>query len=127
MAAPRPLFEQILIVDDDPLFRGFITTLLQVTHGNVEAVTNVNDALSRLRETRFDLLITDLVMAGATGLDLIDHVIAENLIPPSRILVISGEIESSRLVAGVRSRQLCFLPKPHVAEQLESMLMRISL
>lgn len=62
---------KILIADDQP---SFLTTLEKIVsqcgHSAVKA-TNVFDAIEKLKNEKFDVLITDAIIPGRTGYDLV--------------------------------------------------------
>jgi len=85
--------KNILVVDDEPSVRCAISLLLNCGGYLVEAVSNAENALSCLRSGRYDLLMTDNVMPGMSGLDLASEakvrapgmpVIMHTAYPPAR-------------------------------------------
>ncbi len=63
---------RILVVDDDSTFRMTTAALLQADGHSVETAANGQDAVERLRERAFDLLLVDLRMPGIDGLGLVE-------------------------------------------------------
>jgi CheY-like chemotaxis protein len=68
MTRPR-----VLLVDDDPSIRRFVALALEELDVELIDVPGVAPAREALRQGRFDLIITDLMMPGETGLDLLQH------------------------------------------------------
>jgi DNA-binding response OmpR family regulator len=66
---PRPPV-RALVVDDDPLMAGLLTTVLGRRGYEVQACEDGAEALERVREGGFDLVMTDRVMPGLDGLAL---------------------------------------------------------
>jgi DNA-binding NtrC family response regulator len=60
-----------LVVDDDQVIRELIVEMLDSKDFSFIEAENGNDALKVLNEKQVDLLISDLVMPGKNGLDLI--------------------------------------------------------
>ena len=87
VAIDRPL--RILVVDDEPLVRHSVSSMLDgVGHSVVEAECGA-EALQKLRDgDGFDLLVTDHLMPGMTGLQLIEQ--ARVLLPGIRTLLVTG-------------------------------------
>ncbi|MCF6186853.1 MAG: response regulator [Desulfobulbaceae bacterium] len=63
--------EFILVVDDDQHLRMILSETLSTAGYEVKAVNSGDEALNVLRDETFDLMITDLMMPGIKGIDLI--------------------------------------------------------
>ena len=111
--------ETVLVVEDEPVLREFITAVLQ-SQGYI--ILSANDGLEALQVCRetpatIDLLLTDMVMPnGISGSKLAAQMLAQR--KDLKVLYISGYSQelmenSSRLVAGVN-----FLPKPFDVNKL---------
>jgi len=61
--------KKIIIVEDDPRMLGSLALLFEKEY-EVEKYSDGEEALGRLRENSFDLVIADLFLNGVTGLDL---------------------------------------------------------
>jgi two-component system, cell cycle response regulator CpdR len=61
---------QILIVEDDEAMREFLCQAISRSGYYVEAVQDGTEALRRVEESQFDLLLTDIRMPGLDGLEL---------------------------------------------------------
>jgi CheY-like chemotaxis protein/PAS domain-containing protein len=71
----RRKIEKILVVDDEPLIRRIIQAILSREGYQIETAENGEEALKLLQSKQgFDLVITDLVMPGIGGLELIDKI-----------------------------------------------------
>ena len=61
-----------LIVDDDSRFAGILKRVLAAEDlGDVDTSSSAEEALERLRDAPFDVVVTDLRMPGMSGLDLL--------------------------------------------------------
>ena len=66
---------RILIVDDDPLV-GQTLRILLTKHGyEVEASASAEEAMKRMEDQVFDLVISDINMPGADGFDLAHRIL----------------------------------------------------
>lgn len=63
----------VLIVDDDQLCHEIVRTILCAQDISSHSCYNVDDALETLSKNSFDLIITDVIMPGQHGTDLIQH------------------------------------------------------
>ncbi len=80
---------RLLLVEDDPAVAAIALDLLTAHGLEVETAENGPEALRRLQEQAFDIMMTDVVMPGGmSGLDLARC--AAELYPSMRILLASG-------------------------------------
>lgn len=112
---------RILVVDDDEQICAIVSRLLRDEGHDVTTVTKATQAVSKLRNHAFDLLLLDLVMPKQGGIDLIMEIRAQqNDIP---IIVMSGQIPvGGESVARLVSRYgaAAALAKPFSAEELSA-------
>ena len=62
---------RILAVDDQLYFRVFLEDLLTQEGYEVETAGGGEEALARLEPQRYDLILTDLIMPGMDGAELV--------------------------------------------------------
>jgi CheY-like chemotaxis protein len=60
---------KVLVVDDEPLVAALLSRMLSSEH-DVTVATNAAEALERLEESGFDVIVCDVMMPGMTGMDL---------------------------------------------------------
>jgi len=65
---------KILIVDDELIMRESLAGWLERDGYAVQTAPSGEDALEKLKETRFDILLVDIKMEGISGLDVLRHV-----------------------------------------------------
>ena len=65
--------ERVLVADDDPLGREFLQEALAALDLEVEGAEDGEKAISRLWQGEYDLVVTDLKMPGADGIDVLDR------------------------------------------------------
>lgn len=81
---------RLLVVDDEPAIVATIARILSPSH-DVVGVTDARDACQRIAAgERFDLVITDLIMPGMTGMEMHDAIAAIDAAQASRILLLTG-------------------------------------
>jgi len=96
---PAPL--RVALVEDDTRTRQAMSTLLQEEGWQVEAFERAEQALVRLRQARFHALVTDHILPGMKGLELVLSARRED--PSLRCAVISGTSPlGDALAQGVR-------------------------
>ena len=78
----------ILLAEDDDSLRGFLARALEKAGHSVIACENGDDAIDALDQGPFDLLLTDIVMPGADGIEVAR--IAAQRQPGVKIMFITG-------------------------------------
>ncbi|WP_243335311.1 response regulator [Mesoterricola sediminis] len=88
--APHLPPQRLLLVDDDLVLLETLQELLSAEGFEVTAVSSGEEADELIREAQppFDLVLTDLVMPGRTGMDVLNAALAHN--PSCTVLVLSG-------------------------------------
>ncbi len=101
---------RILVVDDELNIRGALAKILEKAGYAVIAAENGDTALSVLHETPFDLVVTDLKMVGAGGLEVLRA--AKQRQPEAEVIVLTayGTVESA--VDAMKEGAYDYLAKP---------------
>lgn len=102
--------KHILLVDDDPAIRMLWERFLERWGYGYALAADGSEALQRARETHFRLLVTDLVMPGMGGLELIKQVKDEQ--PELEIIVITGNGTIEVAVEAMKAGAYEFITKP---------------
>src|SRR6267378_2511463 len=116
IAKPR-----LLIVDDEVEVRGVLHELLGNTYHCAEAAS-AEEALTQLRETNYELVISDITMSGMTGLEMIPHVKVAS--PDTVIVMISGMQTIESAINALRLGAFDYLMKPFDLRQAEAAVAR---
>lgn len=108
--------ERILIADDSATVRFSFSRLLRDRYECFE-VQNVAEALEQLKLRPFDLVITDVIMPGLSGVELLRIVL--DRYPQTAVIVVSGVDRPQRALDAVRLGAFDYLIKPCDEEVLE--------
>ena len=73
MYPSRTIPGSILIVEDELAFRETLETFLRKRGYRVASSVNSNEALERITQEPFDLILADAPAAGRSGLQLLEH------------------------------------------------------
>lgn len=114
---------KILIVEDEPDIRGFVTDTLQSAAATVVQSSNADDALEALKTNTFDLIICDLRMPGMDGVTFMQRVIYEGFKLP--VVVLSGYCSPEKMKQCRFLGAVDFLEKPFSSEQLVESISKI--
>lgn len=109
--------ENILIVDDDINILELLQRHLQSWNYHIYKAVSVKEAVTILRDTNIDLLITDLKMPEIDGLELIKFV-SEHY-PTLPKLVVTGYPSAQDSLTSIKSRVVAYLTKPFTKDELK--------
>ena len=87
----------ILVVDDDPDLREFLTILLATEGYAVFSASDEEQALALFKANEVDLVIVDLIMPKINGLTLLKEFKSER--PAIKSVIFSGALSNNRLTA----------------------------
>lgn len=115
----------ILIVDDEKIERRGIQILLKQIDAewDIEEAANGKEALERLQQKRFDIMLTDVKMPFMDGLELIEE--AEKLDPEMKSVIISGYGEFEYARKALSLRVVDYMLKPVEPEDFEKLIKKI--
>jgi two-component system, cell cycle sensor histidine kinase and response regulator CckA len=101
---------QVLLVDDEEGVRELLGTVLERNGFVVQSAASAEAALQILSNASFDVLLTDIVLPGMTGIELARRVLAQA--PRTRVLFISGYTGDAVLDAADLGAAPNFIQKP---------------
>lgn len=106
---------RILIVDDEAQIRWILHELLVEDNECVEA-SSAEESLDLLKREQFDLIFSDIMMGGMSGLEMI--VQARKLAPETVIIMISGEKTIDNAIQAMRAGAFDYITKPFDLQQV---------
>ena len=110
---------RILVVDDDASIRELVSTRLTIAGHIVLSARNGREALTRLRERRYDGMVLDLSMPQLDGFGVLEQ-INRHALPPTLVLTASHAVTDVQRAIKLGARD--YLSKPFDHRQL---LMRV--
>ncbi len=122
---PQMPSPSLLLVDDDPMPRETLSTLLQGEGFQVTAAATGEAAEKILKEAHppFDLVITDLVMPGKSGMDVLKTALKMN--PSCTVLVLTGFGSVREATEAMEIGAFDFVTKPMQIDQFRNTLRRL--
>jgi two-component system, cell cycle sensor histidine kinase and response regulator CckA len=120
----RQAEETVLVVEDAQAVRELARRLLQRQGYTVLVASNAEEALLLFEDQpSIDLLLTDVVMPGASGPELIKQLVERR--PALKVIYMSGYTEEAIVQHGVLKPGIAFLHKPFTADTLERKLREV--
>lgn len=113
----------ILIVDDYKTMLRIIRNLLkQLGFTNVDEAMDGGEALTKMKTTDFDLVISDWNMEPMTGLQLLKEVRADDSLKKTPFIMITAESKTENVVAAKEAGVNNYIVKPFNAATLRTKL-----
>jgi len=107
---------RILIVDDEQVILDSAKKILTPEGVSVLTALDAESALKALASQRPHILITDLVLPGASGMTLLESALAHD--PDLLVVLTTGYSTVENGVAALKHGAFEFLPKPFTCEEL---------
>jgi DNA-binding response OmpR family regulator len=108
--------EKILVVDDESTICDSVKKILSRKGFLVENTLNANDAMDKMKNEKFDILITDLMMPETSGMELLEMV--KKYYPEIDVLVITGYASIETAVKATKLGALDYIQKPFTPDEL---------
>ena len=109
---PVPIKGRILVVDDDAVSRELTVARLERDGHTVDAADNGMDALARMRETDFDVVLLDLMMPGMSGFEVLAQMRKSAVLRRVRVIVVSGLDQEENAIKCIGMGAEDYLAKP---------------
>lgn len=102
--------ERILVVEDDRFFREMYRHLLNGEGYEVHTASSVDEAMERLGESEYQLIVTDLIMPGHDGMDLLFRVKRQN--PDIDVIMVTANTNVESAIHALKNGARDYLLKP---------------
>ncbi len=116
----------IIVVDDYQSMQRLIRTLLlQIGFNNIDLATDGATALSKLRDRRYAVIISDMKMAPMSGLDLLREVRSDEHLKTIPFIMVTAAVDVNEVVAAKESGVTDYIIKPFTTETLKRKLTNV--
>ena len=114
----------ILIVDDEKNIRLTLSQALETLGAEIDTAANGEEALTKLKEKEFGLILLDIRMPGMDGMEVLRRV--RDIRPDIRMIMITayGTIESA--VEAMKLGAVDFLQKPFDPDEVRELVSRVA-
>ena len=109
---------KILIVDDEEKFLSYLSKRLKMREYDVATSLSGEDALEKVREHDFDVVILDVLMPGMDGIEALREI--KKVKPLIEVIMLTGHASVEAGVEGMRLGAYDYVMKPCEAEELIS-------
>ena len=110
--------QKILIVDDSPTERYYLTDILVRNGFTVTTAENGEEALARIKEDKPELILMDVVMPGANGFQVTRAIARDPELADVPIIICSSKNQETDRIWGMRQGAKDYLVKPVDPAQL---------
>ena len=113
----------ILVVDDEPAIQDILTWALSAEGYRVTTAGNGEEALARVESEEFDVIVTDIVMPGIDGLEVLER--SRVLSPRAAVIVMTAYAALETAIAALRRGASDYLEKPFSVDLLKERVQRL--
>lgn len=119
IAQPR---KKILVVDDEPSVTGSLELILSEAGYEVSTAHSIAAATALLKQTTVDLVITDLRLSDATGIDLTMHI--KRTTPDVEVILMTAYGSIDVTIEAIKAGAYYYLEKPYTPDRLFALVDR---
>jgi len=109
---------KILVVDDETQICQNVKKILSKKNYQVSFALNAQEALEKMTKDSFSLLISDIVMPGQNGLELLKMV--KQQWPLTKAVIMTAYASTDTAMKSIRLGAVDYIPKPFTPEELRS-------
>ncbi len=114
-----------LVLDDEPLVRDLLNESLSFSGFTVDMCSSADEALEKIGENDYDLIISDIKMPGMDGKAFYGHVKRIKPHAAGRIVFISGDSSNPETQKFLRQTGNMYIRKPFTVGQLNDIIAKI--
>lgn len=114
---------RILVADDEPLIRKSLYEILRADGYYASMAADGEDALNKIEEKGFDIVITDLKMPGISGMELLKKIKSKKL--HTEVILITGYGNIEDAVEAMKIGAFDYVTKPIVDSEIKIIINKI--
>lgn len=117
---------KFLVIDDFPTMRRIVRNLLkELGYSNAEEAEDGVDALAKLRENKFDFVVSDWNMPNLDGLEMLKQIRQDDALKHLPVLMVTAEAKKENIIEAAQAGASGYVVKPFTAGTLEEKLNKI--
>jgi DNA-binding NtrC family response regulator len=111
---------RVLVVDDDSLLRKLVAEQLARSDFESEPAGSAKEALARLNEADYDIVLLDIMMPDKSGLDTLREI--RKLEDPPEVVMLTADTSLATGIEAMRHGAYDYLTKPATLDEMEAVL-----
>ena len=116
----RNPLKRVLVVDDEQMIVSLLSTILREKGWVVTEARSGTDGIDQLDRARFDVILTDLVMPGDSGIDLLRA--AKEIHPDVEVILMTGYATADTAIEAMRNGAFHYIMKPMKPEEVVNLV-----
>jgi len=112
----KPKMQRLLVVEDDNSVRSTITTFLELEGYAVDAVSSTREAMERLRNDAYPIVITDIYLDERTGLDVLATAREKN--PKCAVILMTARGTIETVMKATQGGAFDYIAKPFELDRM---------
>ena len=114
---------RVIVIDDEKIVGQMTKVALEADGYHVETFLNAEPAFARLREEKFDVVITDLKMKGTDGMDVLRTI--KTAYPDIKVIMVTAFASLDSAVEAMKSKVDGFFAKPVKIRELKECILKL--
>jgi len=114
----------ILYVEDDPASRQQISSIMEMLFASLTVGEDGMEGLELYKNSKFDLVITDINMPNMNGIEMMKQIKAIN--PMQKVIIVSAHDSGEYLLSAIRAGVDNFILKPVEMEQFQEVISKVA-
>jgi len=111
---------KILIIDDFATLRMSLRSILeQLGYSEIDEAEEGQEAIGKLKEKDYDLIISDIDMPLMNGFELLNHIKKDDNLKNIPIIFITAEAEREKIVEAIKAGLDAYITKPFSISTLQ--------
>jgi len=112
----------ILVLDDEPIVGKRLKPALEKSGFVVEIFQTPEEAIKRINEKEFDIVVTDIRMEDIDGIQILEHVSIKS--PKTKVIIITGYATVEMAREALAKGAFDFIAKPFKPNDLRAVIAR---
>jgi len=116
MSAGKKPKATILVIDDEQIVHESVRRVLEDAGYAVDSALRVDQALSMVSESSYDVVLTDLMVPDRSGMDAVEVIVRDH--PDTGVVMFTGFATVDSAIKSMKLGALDYLPKPFTPAEL---------